>query len=56
MTLPDAEAAWYQGMRSAREISAMAGRVPPGCRIEIEDEKGDAIGNVPFEDLIRIGV
>jgi hypothetical protein len=56
MTLPDAEAAWYQGMRSAREISAMAGRVPRGCRIEIEDEEGEAIGNVPFEDLIRIGV
>ena len=56
MTLPDAEAAWYQGVRSAREISHIAGRLQPGCRIEIEDDKGQAIGDVPFEDLIRIGV
>jgi hypothetical protein len=56
MTLPDAEAAWYQGVRSAREITLIAGRAGAGCRIEIEDEKGEAVAAVPFEDLIRVGV
>ena len=55
MTLPDAEAAWYQGVRSAREISAIVGQVRPGCHIAIEDERGDPVWDVPFEDLIRIG-
>ena len=55
MTLPDAEAAWYQGVRSAREVTVMVGRVPRGCRIAIEDEQGEPIGDVPFEELIRIG-
>ena len=55
MTLPDAEAAWYQGVRSARVVSELAGRVPAGCRIEIEDESGARIGDVPFEELVRIG-
>lgn len=55
MTLPDAEAAWYQGVRSARAVSDLAGRVPTGCRIEIENERGERVADVPFEDLIRLG-
>jgi hypothetical protein len=55
VTLPDAEAAWYQGVRSAREISQTGTDLRPGCRIHVEDEQGEPVWEVPFEDLIRIG-
>jgi hypothetical protein len=54
--LPDAEAAWYQGVRSAREVLGEGADLRPGCWIHVEDEQGDPVWDVPFEDLIRIGV
>jgi hypothetical protein len=53
--LPDAEAAWYQGVRSAREVLGKGAQLRPGCWIHVEDEQGDTVCDVPFEDLIRIG-
>lgn len=55
MTLPDAEAAWYQGVRSAREITLDGSDLRPGCWIRVEDETGEPVWEVPFEDLIRVG-
>nr|WP_295370793.1 hypothetical protein [uncultured Sphingosinicella sp.] len=54
--LPDAEAAWYQGVRSAREVMVKGVPLHPGCWIHVEDEKGEPVWDVPFEDLIRVGV
>jgi hypothetical protein len=56
VTLPDAEAAWYQGVRSARDLIIGGRQIRPGCCIEIEDDRGSSVWEVPFEDLIRIGV
>jgi hypothetical protein len=55
LTLPDAEAAWYQAVRSARELI----RAEPalGCRwdrqsIEIVDEIGTPVDQVAFADIV----
>lgn len=53
--LPDAEAAWYQGVRSAREmICAQFGRgsLAPGQRFEIEDERGEPVWAVPLDEVV----
>lgn len=56
MTLPDAEAAWYQAVRSAREL--IRGELTLGGRWEdqsivIADERGAAIDHVPLRDVAR---
>ena len=52
--LPDAEAAWYQGVRTAREVAEIAGRIPVNCRIAVEDEEGMPICDVAFEDVVTL--
>jgi hypothetical protein len=55
--LPDPEAAWYQGMRSAREIfdkDLKVGAFKPGRLLEVVDEDGDQIWAVPFEDVASL--
>jgi hypothetical protein len=57
--LPDAEAAWYQGVRNAREmISAQfgSGSLAPGQRLEIEDEQGLPVSAVPFEEVAGLAL
>lgn len=57
MRLPDDEAAWYQAVRSARElIRADLRRAPidPGSRFEIEDEEGVPVLAVPLEEVVRL--
>jgi hypothetical protein len=56
MTLPDAEAAWYQAVRSAREL--IKGELTLGGRWEdqsivIADDRGTPIDNVPLRDVAR---
>jgi hypothetical protein len=59
MVLPDAEAAWYQAIRSARELaraqSCQCG-LKPGGFLEIRDEKGWPVWSVPYEELIGLAV
>jgi hypothetical protein len=59
VVLPDAEAAWYQGMRIAREmIHAQfgSGRLTTGQRFEIEDELGDPIWAVPLDEVVGLAL
>ncbi len=54
MHLPDAEAAWYQAVRSAREL--IRGELALGGRWEdqaivISDERGSAIDQLPLNDV-----
>ena len=59
MVLPDAEAAWYQAVRSAREIinrDMATGIVRPGQWVEIADESGSRINAVPFDELVGLAV
>ncbi len=59
MILPDAEAAWYQGVRSAREIilSEFPGLpVTPGPRFEIVDEEGQPVWAVPFDEVAGLAM
>ena len=52
--LPDAEAAWYQGVRNAREFireRVNTGALTPGQRFEIEDEQGQPVWAVPLEEV-----
>ena len=54
MDLPDAEAAWYQCIRTAREliVQRMDSRgLNPGQRFEIEDEQGQPVWAVPLEEV-----
>ncbi len=59
MNLPDAEAAWYQGVRSAREIILSefpAGPLAPGPRFEIEDEEGQPVWAFAFEEVAALAM
>ena len=54
VVLPDAEAAWYQAVRSARDIigeDMRHGGFIPGRRVDIEDEHGQPIWAVPFDEV-----
>ncbi len=56
MILPDAEAAWYQAVRSARDLfgeDLLRGDVHPGLRVEIEDEEGRPVLDLPIEEVAR---
>ena len=59
VTLPDAEAAFYQAFRSARERFADA--PPEPCswferQLEVEDESGNPVWSIPLHDLVEIAV
>ena len=59
VVLPDAEAAWYQAVRSAREISIrdmQAGALRPGQCVEIADEAGRSINAVPLEEVAGLAI
>jgi len=54
VVLPDAEAAWYQGVRSARDIigeDLRHGGFIPGRRVDIEDEQGQPVWALPFDEV-----
>ena len=57
IVLPDAEAAWYQAVRSAREIvnrQMRIGCLEPGQCVEIADEKGQPINAVPLDEVAGV--
>jgi hypothetical protein len=54
LALPDAEAAWYQAVRSARDLIRAEATI--GCSweqqaVEIMDEKGLRIDRVPLQEI-----
>ncbi|HEX8240828.1 MAG TPA: hypothetical protein VF620_03900 [Allosphingosinicella sp.] len=56
LKLPDAEAAWYQAVRSAREL--IRGELALGTRwdrqaIEICDERGTRVDQVALADIVH---
>ena len=57
--LPDAEAAWYQGVRNALDMIHTQfgnGALAPGQRFEIEDEEGQPVWALPFEEVVGLAV
>jgi hypothetical protein len=56
VVLPDSEAAWFQAVRSAREI--IRADLHLGCdfegrAIEIVDERGAPVEQIPLVDIAR---
>ena len=56
VVLPDGEAAWYQAVRSARDI--IRAEVQLGCpfeqhAIEIVDDKGLPLDQLPLSEIAR---
>jgi hypothetical protein len=54
LSLPDAEAAWYQAVRSARDL--LRAERTLGCTfdhqtVEIEDDRGMPIDRIPLEEI-----
>ena len=54
IALPDAEAAWYQAVRNAREL--VKADLHLGCPyehklVEIVDEEGDPVDTLPLQDI-----
>ncbi len=59
VVLPDAEAAWYQAVRSARQMineHLKEGGLRPGQCLEIADERGLPINAVPFDEVAGVAV
>jgi hypothetical protein len=59
VVLPDAEAAWYQAVRSVREIinrELGAGALRPGQCVEIADERGLPVNAVRFDEVAALAV
>lgn len=63
VSLPDAEAAWYQAFRNAREIVASAGGAPGrpaerrhlnGHALEVEDELGRHVWTLPLVEIVEL--
>ena len=59
LALPDAEAAWYQAVRSARDF--LRADLELGCPFEgrtvtIEDEQGLPIAEVPLGEVARFAL
>ena len=55
--LPDEEAAWFQAVRSARLLfgeDLSQGEVGADLRIEIADEEGRSVLDMPLEQVVRI--
>jgi hypothetical protein len=56
MVLPDAEAAWFQAVRSARDMiraELHLGTSWDGQTIEIADDKGAPLDKVPLAEIAR---
>jgi hypothetical protein len=56
LILPDAEAAWYQAVRSAREIiraDVQLGFAFEQQAIEIADESGQPVDQLPLREVAR---
>ena len=56
LPLPDAEAAWYQAVRSARDL--IRAEESLGCdwcgqAVEIEDDRGARVDRVPLQEIAR---
>ncbi|HEX8580379.1 MAG TPA: hypothetical protein VF655_12405 [Allosphingosinicella sp.] len=56
LRLPDAEAAWYQAVRSARDL--IRAEESMGCSweeqaVQIEDSKGTPVDRVPLIEIAR---
>ncbi|HEY0149917.1 MAG TPA: hypothetical protein VGB70_13060 [Allosphingosinicella sp.] len=56
LALPDAEAAWYQAVRSARDMIRAEESI--GCcwqeqSVQIEDDKGVPVDKVPLQEIAR---
>lgn len=54
LRLPDSEAAWYQAVRSARDL--IRAEQTLGCSfdhhsVEIEDEQGVPVDRIPLEEI-----
>ena len=59
MALPDAEAAWYQAVRSVRDLiraDLHLGSSWRGRRLEIEDEQGLPVHQVRFEEVANYAI
>jgi hypothetical protein len=57
--LPDAEAAWFQAVRSAREMiraELQLGTSWEGQTIDIADDAGTPVDRVPLEEIARYAV
>ena len=56
VSLPDAEAAWYQAVRSARELIRLELKPGGGSAryVEIEDELGKPVTRLPFEEVAGV--
>lgn len=58
LRLPDAEAAWYQAVRSARERIDDGGEpaeVWEAGMVEIVDERGLPVDRIPMIEIVRFG-
>jgi hypothetical protein len=56
LALPDAEAAWYQAVRSARDLICVEEKLGCGWEqqaVEIEDEAGIRVERVPLMEIAR---
>ena len=57
-SLPDAEAAWYQAYRCARDIVIASDRT--GCRhwishaLEVEDDRGGIVCTMPLSEVAEL--
>ena len=59
MRLPDSEAAWYHGVRSARDVidvEKKTGAVRPGRHVDVVDEEGEQVWAVPFEEVLSLAI
>jgi hypothetical protein len=59
VVLPDNEAAWYQAVRSAREL--IRGDLHLGCswedqEIQIEDAEGLPLNHIPLRDIASYAI
>ncbi|HEX4736035.1 MAG TPA: hypothetical protein VH331_00580 [Allosphingosinicella sp.] len=59
LVLPDREAAWYQAVRSAREMiraELHLGTSWEGQAIEIADDDGAPVAQVPLAEIARYAI
>ncbi len=59
LALPDAEAAWYQAVRSGREL--LRADLELGCSWEaqavaIEDERGVPVAQIPLQEIVQFSL
>ena len=57
VVLPDAEAAWYQAYRSARDLLAADGRDRRqwgGHSLEVVDERGARVWTMPLQEIVEL--